>query len=123
MTAAPTCPHCGASLESFTTLRLGDIVLNLLTRRGFRKRDLDLSVREFELLAFFMRRPGQTTSRAAVREAVWPSLLGGSNVVDVYVSALRRKLGDDGHRLLRTIQGEGYVMVKEQNSPQPRRSL
>ncbi len=93
--------------------RVGDVVLDeqrFLVRAG--DRAADLSAREFALLGFFMRHPGQVLSRRQILDAVWgsePDVY--SNVVDLYVHYLRRKLGQL-HRadLLRTVRGVGYVM-------------
>ena len=76
---------------------------------------VDLSAREFALLAYFMRHAGQVLTRQQILDAVWgaePDVY--SNVVDLYVHYLRRKLG--GLRrgeLLQTIRGVGYVMRQE----------
>ncbi|WP_312721361.1 winged helix-turn-helix domain-containing protein, partial [Mobilicoccus sp.] len=66
----------------------------------------DLSVREFTLLETFMRHPGQVLSREQLLSHVWGyDFDPGSNVVDVYVRYLRRKVGPD---ILETVRGMGY---------------
>jgi DNA-binding response OmpR family regulator len=69
---------------------------------------VELTHREFTLLAFLMRRAGETASRSEIISHVW-SAMGdlGSNVIDVYVRRLRGKLGAAGHRL-KTVRGIGY---------------
>jgi two-component system, OmpR family, response regulator len=69
---------------------------------------VELTHREFTLLAFLMRRTGETVSRSDIISHVW-SAMGdlGSNVIDVYVRRLRGKLGAAGHRL-KTVRGIGY---------------
>jgi DNA-binding response OmpR family regulator len=76
------------------------------------ERTADLSAREFALLGYFMRHPGQVLTRRQILDAVWgaePDVY--SNVVDLYVHYLRRKLGELGREdLLRTVRGVGYVL-------------
>jgi two-component system OmpR family response regulator len=73
---------------------------------------VDLSAREFALLAYLMRNAGRVVSRRQILDAVWgaePDVY--SNVVDLYVSYCRRKLGELGRaELLRTVRGVGYTM-------------
>ncbi|HEX6314407.1 MAG TPA: response regulator transcription factor [Gemmatimonadaceae bacterium] len=93
------------------TLRVGPIVLDPITRRvSAGERVIDLSPREFALLEFLMRNAGRTLSRARIAEAVWNYQFdSNTNVVDVYITYLRRKLGDlpDGTELI-TVRGVGY---------------
>jgi two-component system OmpR family response regulator len=76
---------------------------------------VDLSTREFALLEFMMRRAGEVVTRTDLLEHVWEyNYAGGSNVVDVYVGYVRRKLGataDDP--IIRTVRGKGYVLEAE----------
>jgi two-component system, OmpR family, response regulator len=94
-------------------LRAGDVALDpsthVVTRGG---RPVALSAREFALLEFLMRHPGQVLTRTAMLEHVWDYRFGGdSNVVDVYIGYLRRKLDEPfGPPLIRTVRGVGYVM-------------
>lgn len=78
-------------------LRVKDITLDLrkrLVRKG--DRALDLSVREFTLMEMFLRHPGQVLSREQLLSHVWGyDYDPGSNIVDVYVGYLRKKLGGD----------------------------
>jgi DNA-binding response OmpR family regulator len=73
---------------------------------------VDLSAREFALLEFLMRHPDETLTRARIMEHVWDYNYGGlSNVVDVYVGYLRRKLETPfGRPLIRTVRGVGYLL-------------
>jgi two-component system response regulator PrrA len=79
-----------------------------VTRAG---RDLDLTAREFDLLLTFARHPRQVLSRNQLLELVWGYTWEvDSNVVDVFVGYLRRKLEADGHpRTLATARGAGFV--------------
>jgi DNA-binding response OmpR family regulator len=95
-----------------TLLCTGDIELNLLERRVSRRgQTVPLGFREMSLLEFLMRNPDRVVSRSDIHEHVW----GGdsppeSNVIDVQISTLRRKLGDQAENpLLRTITGVGYM--------------
>ncbi len=85
--------------EARHTVRVGD-------------RAVDLSAREFALLAFLIRHPGQVLTRRQILDGVWgaePDVY--SNVVDVYVHYVRRKLGELGRgRRLRTVRGVGYTL-------------
>jgi DNA-binding response OmpR family regulator len=92
---------------------VGDIVLDEerhVVRVG--DQSADLSAREFALLGYFMRHPGQVLTRRQILDAVWgaePDVY--SNVVDLYVHYLRRKLADlSQNDVLRTVRGVGYVM-------------
>jgi DNA-binding response OmpR family regulator len=90
-----------------------DLTLNRLTRvvkRGGQA--VELTIKEFALLEFLMLHPDQVLSRTQIGEHVWGyDFLNNSNIVDVYVGYLRRKL-DDGHalQLIRTVRGTGYKL-------------
>jgi DNA-binding response OmpR family regulator len=88
-----------------------DLTLDLATRevrRGGRK--VDLTTKEFDLLRFLLEHPRQVFSKGQILEAVWGyEYLGGSNVVEAYISYLRRKLNAPGeHELIETVRGAGY---------------
>jgi two-component system copper resistance phosphate regulon response regulator CusR len=94
-----------------TLLQVDDLELDRLAhavRRG--SRDIALSPKEFALLELLMRNEGRPVPRAAIIEHVWkPSLDTMTNVVDVYINYLRRKLDSGCDRpLIRTIRGVGY---------------
>jgi heavy metal response regulator len=94
-----------------TLLQVGDLTLDPVTRRVQRAgRPIELTPKEFSLLELLMRHPGQVLSRTQIAEHVWNyNFFHQSNVVDVYVRYLRRKI-DDGfqHRLIHTVRGAGY---------------
>lgn len=96
-------------------VRVSDLVMNLDGREVFRDgRRIELSAKEFELLEMFARNPGRVFNRFEIEEKVWPEYTGGSNVVDVYVGYLRRKLEGNGERrLVHTVRGVGYVLREE----------
>jgi len=90
-----------------TVLRAGAISLDIRTRRAtVDDTEVDLTAREFTVLETFMRHPGQMLSREQLLSHVWGyDYDPGSNVVDVYIGYLRRKLGDD---VIQTVRGMGY---------------
>ena len=92
-------------------IEAGDLKVDLRSRRVWRGDKLvDLSSREFALLEYLMRHPGQVLSRQQILSAVWDyDFDPGSNVVDVYVSYLRNKLGRRGApSMIQTVRGAGY---------------
>jgi len=96
--------------EEPTLLRAGDIVLDLRTRRVTSAgRTVELTAREFALAETFLRHPDQVLSRQQLLSAVWGyDFDPGSNVVDVYVRYLRRKLGAS---VIETIRNMGYRLT------------
>ena len=76
------------------------------------ERELDLTRREFELLEFLMRHPGEVVERRRLHEEVWGYTFDpGTNVADVFVGYLRRKLEAGGEpRVLHTVRGVGFVL-------------
>jgi len=97
----------GGTSPEPTSLEVGDVTLNLKTRRArVRGRWLDLSAREFALAEQFMRHPDQVLSREQLLSRAWGlDFNPGSNVVDVYVRYLRHKFGEDR---IETVRGIGY---------------
>jgi two-component system OmpR family response regulator len=101
-----------------TRLTVGDLTIDLLTRRTERAgRPLDLRPREFALLEYLMRNPGRVLSKTMILSHVWGyNFNPGTNVVDVLVSRLREKIDKDFEpKLLHTVRGVGYVL--EPRSP------
>ncbi|MHB8718614.1 MAG: response regulator transcription factor [Candidatus Dormibacteria bacterium] len=95
-------------------LVVADLRLDLLTKIAWRAgRQIDLSVREWTLLEFFMRHPQQVLSRAQILSHVWDMNFDpGSNIVDVYVGYLRRKLNAPGlSPMVQAVRGAGYRLV------------
>jgi len=90
-----------------TVLRHGDLSLDLRTRRArVRDREIELTAREFTVLETLLRHPGQVLSREQLLSHVWGyDYDPGSNVVDVYVGYLRKKLGGQS---ITTVRGMGY---------------
>ncbi|MFE9725459.1 response regulator transcription factor [Streptomyces sp. NPDC005794] len=98
-----------ARVPEVTVLRSGDLTLDLRTRRArAAERTVDLTAREFVLLELFLRHPDQVLSREQILSHVWGyDFDPGSNIVDVYVRSLRKKLGAER---LETVRGMGYRM-------------
>jgi two-component system, OmpR family, copper resistance phosphate regulon response regulator CusR len=93
-----------------TVLTCGDVALDLRTRTvAVGGRATELSAREFALAEMFFRNPGQVLSREQILSSVWGfDFDPGSNVVDVYVRYLRKKLGPER---IATVRGMGYRLV------------
>ncbi len=94
-------------------LTVGDLALNpteMSATRG--ERDLGLTRREFELLHLFLRHPGEVLERKRLHEDIWGYTFDpGTNVADVFVGYLRRKLEAEGEeRVLHTVRGVGFVL-------------
>jgi DNA-binding response OmpR family regulator len=96
-----------------TRLKVGSLSLDLLKREVVRDGDkLDLQPREFALLEYFMRHPGEVVSKTVLLEHIWGyNFEPQTNVVDVLVCRLRKKLGaGPGEQIIHTIRGVGYVL-------------
>ena len=90
-----------------TKLQIGNLTLNLLTRQVWLGgKEIDLSAREFILTETLVRHPMQVMSRQQLLDRIWGyDYDPGSNVVDVYIGHLRKKLGNN---LIETVRGVGY---------------
>ncbi len=102
--------------ENLSLYKVEDLTLNLVTREVRRGPHLvDLTPREFSLLETLMRSPGRIFTRTQLCERVWEYQFDpGTNLVDVYIQRLRRKI-DDGapSKLLQTRRGVGYYLGRE----------
>jgi two-component system OmpR family response regulator len=99
--------------ERPAVLEVGDLVIDPATRAVRRAdRSVELTAREFAVLEFLARHAGDVVSRTELIEHVWDrNFEGGSNIVDVYVGYLRKKLERPfGRPLIRTVRGAGYVL-------------
>ncbi|MGA7781018.1 MAG: response regulator transcription factor [Paraburkholderia sp.] len=95
-----------------TMLRTGALQLDLVRRRvTHRELELELQPTEFRVLEFMMRHAGQVLTRTMIFEAVWGCRFDpGTNLIDVHVGRLRKKVDVPGERpLIRTIRGSGYL--------------
>ena len=103
----------GNSTNSFV---VGDLILDvkghIVTRAG---REIAMSAREFDVLEYLIRNKGVVLSREKIENHVWNfDYCGGTNVIDVYIRYLRKKI-DEGYdtKLIHTIRGKGYVLREE----------
>jgi len=97
-------------------IRLADLELDLnekVARRGTKR--IDLTAKEFGLLEFLMRNRGRVVSRIDIAEKVWDIHFDtGTNVIDVYVNFLRKKIDKDfPQKLIHTVIGMGYILKEE----------
>lgn len=107
------------SNESVAGEKLGiaDLEMDMVTKTVIRAgKALSLTAREFSLLQFLLRNKGRVLSRVDITEQVWETSFDtGSNVIDVYINFLRKKI-DKGHtnKLIHTLVGMGYVLKEQQ---------
>ena len=97
-------------------LRFADLILDPARRvvlRGGKK--IDLTAKEYALLDYFIRNPGRVLTRTMIAEHVWDYNFDSmTNIIDVYVNYLRRKIDSDReHKLIHTVRGVGYVLKEE----------
>ena len=106
----------GAGKAPETGLRCGDLEMDLLARRTRRAgRAIDLQPREFRLLEYLLRHADQVVTRTMLLEGVWDYHFDpGTNVIDVHLSRLRKKVDEGfGRPLLHTVRGAGYRLGLE----------
>ncbi len=92
-------------------LEVGDLSLDTLSREVRRgDRPVELTAKEYAILEFFMRRPNAVVTRTMLAENVWDYEFDGlSNIIDVYIRRIRRKIDTDGQgSLIQTLRGAGY---------------
>jgi DNA-binding response OmpR family regulator len=106
----------GERAPEVTVLRAGALALDLRTRRAeIGGQQVDLSAREFALVEILLRNPGQVLTREQLLSHVWGfDFDPGSNIVDVYVRRLRRKLGSGP---IETVRGMGYRLREDGDPP------
>lgn len=105
--------------EAGSQLQLADLSLDLITREAHRGgRLLDLTAREFDLLAYLLRHQGRFVTREMIGRDIWQEATRATpldNVIDVHMTRLRRKIDRDfSDRLLHTIRGVGFILKKEE---------
>ncbi|MEQ9023227.1 MAG: response regulator transcription factor [Pseudomonadales bacterium] len=101
------------SSEVVTELSVGDLKMNLLSRKVTRAgQKIDLQSREFKLLEYLVRNQGQVVTRTMLLENVWNYHFDPqTNVIDVHISRLRSKIDKDfDPPLIRTVRGAGYII-------------
>jgi len=97
-----------------TLLRLADLEMDTLRHRVSRKgKEISLTNREYALLEFFLQHPNQIVTRSMLAEHIWEHDFDTfSNVIDVHIARLRRKIdGDFSPKLLHTLRGSGYKLA------------
>ena len=103
----------GQAISSANILKFADIEVNLDTKVVKRAgQEITLTAKEFNLLAFFMRNPGRVISKVELAEKIWDVTFDtGTNVIEVYVNFLRKKIDKNfDKKLIHTQIGMGYVM-------------
>ena len=104
------------SSHSTSLITVGDLTVDLASRRVSRGgKEINLSAKEFELLRYLSVNKGIVLSREKIENHIWNyDYEGGTNVVDVYIRYLRRKI-DEGFetKLIHTVRGAGYVLREE----------
>ena len=98
-------------------LRFADLEMNLLRHKTSRSgKQIDLAPQEYRLLEYLLRHPGEVLTRTRLAEQVWDmNFDGDSNVVDVAIRRLRRKVDDPYNRkLIHTLRGVGYVLEERE---------
>jgi DNA-binding response OmpR family regulator len=101
--------------DSATALEIGDLAIDLTTRTVHRgKRRVDLSPKEYSLLEYLARNQEHILSRSMILQHVWNCQYDPqTNVVDVHINRLRRKIDDEAaYPLIHTVRGAGYVLCK-----------
>lgn len=97
-------------------LRVGDLEMNLASRKVTRAgKEINLTSKEYKILEYMMYHPDMLLSRTQLEEQAWDSSFeGGSNIIDVYIRYLRRKI-DDGYevKMIQTVRGAGYKLEGE----------
>lgn len=100
--------------HSSAVLQIGNLSLDTVTHKARRgEKQIELTAKEYELLEFLMLHPNQPLSRTVIADHIWNyDYNPESNVVDVYIRYLRRKIEDDYEdKYIRTIRGTGYQLV------------
>ena len=108
-----------ASMPGGSAIRVAGITLDPISREVTRGGVLiSLTQTEYAMLEYLMRNPGRAIPRAELGEHVWKAGYDpGTNIVDVYINYLRKKLGDDKqHPVIRTVRGVGYELVSSESA-------
>jgi len=102
--------------EKESVLRIADLSLSVVTHKVMRQgKEIELTSKEYTLLEYFMRNPEKVLTRTMISEHVWDYHFdSNTNVIDVYVNYLRKKIDKDfDSKLIHTIRGIGYMMKRE----------
>lgn len=107
------------SQEKATTLKCGDVSLDTVSHTAQRDgQTIELTSKEYALLEYLMRNKGRVLSRSVITQHVWAySFDTESNIIDVYIKKLRKKIMDvEEPRLIKSVRGVGYVMQEPENA-------
>jgi DNA-binding response OmpR family regulator len=99
------------SLSKTPKIQVGDLLLDTLTREAWRgDRKIELTTKEYAILEYFMSHPNMVITRTMIEENAWDYEYDSmSNIIDVYIRRLRRKIdGDSEDSLIQTVRGAGY---------------
>jgi len=99
-----------------SSLSIADLTIDLLARKVQRgSKEITLTVKEFALLEYMLRNKQRILTRSQIADHVWNySFDSGTNIVDVYIRYLRRKIdSDESQKLIHTIRGVGYILKEE----------
>jgi len=99
-------------------LQIGDVSLDISTKQVWRKKELiELTAKEYSILEYLMRHPNMVITRTMIEQHIWDiGLDSSSNLIDAYISRLRRKIDDgDEPSFIQTIKGAGYRIVKNED--------
>jgi DNA-binding response OmpR family regulator len=103
--------------ERGAEIRFSDLRLDPVAHKVWRKdKEIDLTSKEYALLEFLMRNPNQVVTRTTIAENVWEETVFDTftNIIDVYINYLRRKIDRDADKkLIHTVRGLGYVLKEE----------
>ncbi len=102
--------------EATNEFSVGDLTLNIASHKVCRGEDtINLSAKEFDILEYMIRNKGIVLSREKIENHVWNfDYYGGTNVVDVYIRYLRKKIDDPySKKLIHTIRGSGYMLTED----------
>jgi two-component system KDP operon response regulator KdpE len=104
--------------EQSTTFEVGDLGIDVLHHMAtLAGSPLQLTAKEFELLSYLARHAGKVCTHHMILKDVWgPGYGAESNYVRVYTHRLRKKMGDEDGRLLKTVPGVGYQLIAEDHS-------
>jgi DNA-binding response OmpR family regulator len=108
------------NVRGATVLQIADLQLDTVRHRAIRNgKQIELTSREYALLDFLMRNPNTIFTRQELARQVWGyDFDPGTNIIDVYVNHLRKKIDTSPATLLRTIRGKGYIFAGEESGTQ-----
>lgn len=106
-----------SSQERSTVITCGSLVLDTVSHKASREgREIELTVKEYSLLEYLMRNKNRVLSRSLIIQHVWAySFDTESNIIDVYIKRLRKRIGDDkDQKVIVTVRGVGYMLKEDE---------